>query len=103
MITPPAAANPAPASSKSSDASTPESKPEAPASYLEVASFKEATWADNAAEKLTQLGFRAISVYKSRLWMQSYRVQVGPYTDLKEMETDRLRLAAQGFKSHPVK
>jgi cell division septation protein DedD len=101
-ILPPAAANPAPASPKT-DVKTPESQPEATASFLEVASFKEATWADNAVEKLKQLGFHAVSVHKSHLWMQSYRVQVGPYTDAKEMEADRLRLVAQGFKSHPVK
>jgi predicted Ser/Thr protein kinase len=99
---PPAAADPAPASPKS-DVKTPSANPEAPPSFLEVASFKEATWADSAVEKLKQLGFRAVSVHKSRLWMQSFHVQLGPYTDAKEMEADRLRLVTQGFKSHPVK
>jgi cell division protein FtsN len=100
--TPPAAASLAAASPKS-EVKTPESKPEPAPSYLEVGSFKESTWADNAVEKLNQLGFHAVSVHKTRLWMQSYRVQVGPYTDAKEMEAAQQRLATQGFKSHPVK
>ena len=46
--------------------------------YLEVGSFKEPKWADDAVEKLNQMGFHAICVHKTMLWkLQSYRVQVG--------------------------
>jgi len=53
-------------------------------------------------EKLTQLGFHAVVVHKTLLWAQSFHVEVGPYTDPKEMETARQSLASRGFKSHTV-
>ena len=75
---------------------------EVPPSFFEVGTFKEATWADNAVQTLTQLGFHAVSVRKSRLWNQSYHVQVGPYTDPQALEAARLSLTRQGFKPHLV-
>jgi cell division septation protein DedD len=80
-----------------------EEKPAQTALYLEVGSFKDAKWADNAVEKLSGLGYHAISVHQSRLWMQSFRVQVGPFTDLGEVDTAQKSLASQGFKTHLVK
>jgi len=75
---------------------------EAPSSFFEVGTFKEATWADSAVQTLTQLGFHAVSVRKSRLWNQSYHVQVGPYTDSQDLEAARLILTQQGFKPHLI-
>jgi cell division septation protein DedD/predicted Ser/Thr protein kinase len=80
-----------------------EEKPAQTALYLEVGSFKDAKWADNAVEKLSGLGYHAISVHQSRLWMQSFHVQVGPFTDLGEVDTAQKSLASQGFKTHLVK
>ncbi len=74
-----------------------------PALYLEVGTFKEEAWANSAVEKLSKLGFHAVCIHKSRLWVESYHVQVGPYMDPKEMEAARQRLASQGFKIHTVK
>ncbi len=54
-------------------------EPNAPKLYIEVGSFKDQNWADNAVEKLTELGFHAMVMHKNVLWMQSYRVEVGPY------------------------
>jgi hypothetical protein len=54
-------------------------------------------------EKLTQLGFHAVSVRKNLLWVQSYQVRVGPYTDPQDVENARQALIAQGFKPHAVK
>jgi cell division protein FtsN len=72
--------------------------------YLEVGSFKESKWADDAVERLTQMGFHAICVHKTMLWkLQSYHVEVGPYSTSSEMQGAQDRLAAQGFKPHPVK
>lgn len=97
----PASSKPgAPARDAKADSAKPASEP---ALYLEVGRFKDEAWADSAVEKLTGLGFHAVCVHKSRLWMQSYHVQVGPYTDPKEMEAAQQRLAKQGFKAHPVK
>jgi serine/threonine protein kinase/class 3 adenylate cyclase len=81
-----------------------EVKPDSPEPvYLEVGTFKDAAWADNAVEKLVQLGFPAMSVHKGHLWVKSYHVQVGPYADAKKMEAAEKRLESQGFKPHVVK
>jgi cell division protein FtsN len=71
--------------------------------FLEVGSFKDQTWADQAVEKLTQLGFQSSSVHKAKLWMQSYQVRVGPFADQAALEEARKNLVLQGFKPHPVK
>ena len=78
---------------------TPKSE-EAKKLYFEVGSFKDETWADNAVEKLNQLGFHAIVIHKNLLWSQSYHVQVGPYTSQKDVAEARQSLALQGFKAH---
>jgi serine/threonine protein kinase/class 3 adenylate cyclase len=70
--------------------------------FIEVGSFKDPTWANHAVEKLTQLGFQAISVRKNVLWVRSYQVRVGPYMDLKAFEVARLNLVSQGFKPHAI-
>jgi hypothetical protein len=72
--------------------------------YLEVGSFKDSKWADDAVERLTQMGFHAICVHKTMLWkLQSYRVQVGPFATASETEQAQEQLTAQGFKPHSVK
>jgi cell division protein FtsN len=77
--------------------------PEPTESYLEVGSFKDASWADKAVDQLSHLGFHAVAIHKNLLWMQSYHVQVGPYTNAAEMEAAEKQLTAQNFKPHPVK
>ena len=74
----------------------------APKLYFEVGSFKDETWANNAVDKLTQLGFHAVLIHKNLLWTQSYHVEVGPYTTQKDIAEARQSLASQGFKAHPV-
>jgi serine/threonine protein kinase len=71
--------------------------------YLEVGSSKDSAWADSAVEKLSELGFHAVSQHKGHLWVQAYHVEVGPYADPKELEAAQQNLAVHGFKSHPVK
>jgi serine/threonine protein kinase/cell division protein FtsN len=78
-------------------------RPGLPLYFLEVGSFKDSTWADSAVEKLSQLGFHAVSVQKGHLWVQSYHVQVGPYTSPKDIDDAQQSLASHGFKSHLVK
>jgi serine/threonine protein kinase/class 3 adenylate cyclase len=96
--TAPAASALVPAAEKAGDASAVQA-----VHYFEVGSFKESAWADRAVEKLTQLGFHATSIRKNLLWVQSYQVRVGPYTDAKELEAARQNLMSQGFKPHAVK
>jgi len=74
----------------------------APQLYFEVGTFKDETWANNAVDKLTQLGFHAVVIHKNLLWSQSYHVQVGPYSTQRDIAEARQSLAAQGFKAHPV-
>jgi len=74
----------------------------APKLYFEVGTFKEETWANNAVDKLTQLGFHAVLIHKNLLWSQSYHVEVGPYTNQKDIAEARQSLTSQGFKAHPV-
>jgi serine/threonine protein kinase/class 3 adenylate cyclase len=71
-------------------------------SYLEVGTFKDETRANSAADKLQQLGFHTMLIHKNLLWMQSYRVQVGPYATQKDVAEAQQSLVAQGFKTHPV-
>jgi cell division protein FtsN len=70
--------------------------------YLEVAAFKDETWADQAVDKLTQLGFHAVLIHKNLWWAQSYHVEVGPYSNQKDINIARQSLASHGFKAHPV-
>ncbi len=71
--------------------------------YLEVGSFKDTKWADDAVERLSQQGFHAICVHKSLLWMQTYHVQVGPYVTSAQIDHAQEQLTEQGFKPHIVK
>jgi hypothetical protein len=80
-----------------------EPKPEQTVSFLEVGSFNDATWADRAVERLTQLGYHAVSMHRTHLWMQSFHVQVGPYADAKDLAAAKQSLTSQGFKPHLVK
>jgi serine/threonine protein kinase/class 3 adenylate cyclase len=73
-----------------------------PKFYFEVGTFKDETWASNAVDKLTQLGFHAVLIHKNLLWSQSYHVQVGPYTNQRDIAEVRQSLASQGFKVRPV-
>jgi cell division protein FtsN len=70
--------------------------------FVEVGTFKEETWASGAVDQLTQLGFHAVMVHKTVLWVQSYHVQVGPYANPQELAEAQKSLAAHGFKAHPV-
>jgi predicted Ser/Thr protein kinase/cell division protein FtsN len=89
---------PAPAARPESDA-----KPDSSETYLEVGSFNDAGWADQAVAQLSQLGLKAVSVHKTHLWMQSYHVEVGPFQNLADLEAAETKLSDKGFKSHAVK
>jgi cell division protein FtsN len=101
----PDALQPAPAPTDSGSAAASAVKPDSTVeTYLEVGSFKDAKWADDAVQRLSQMGFHAICVHKTMLWkLQSYHVQVGPYTTSSEADDAEQKLTAQGFKPHVVK
>ena len=70
--------------------------------FFEVGTFKDESWANSAVEKLSQLGYHAVLVRKNLLWLQSYHVEVGPYTNPQDIAAARESLISQGFKAHPV-
>jgi cell division septation protein DedD len=90
------------ASEKKTEPKT-EPKTEQTVFFLEVGSFNDAAWADHAVERLTQLGYHAVSMHRTHLWMQSFHVQVGPYANAKDLEATKQSLTSQGFKPHLVK
>ena len=49
-------------------------------------------------EKLTQLGFHATVIRRGRLWMNSYQVLVGPYSNEAEAELAHANLVSRGFQ-----
>ncbi|HEY4739623.1 MAG TPA: protein kinase [Candidatus Acidoferrales bacterium] len=77
-----------------------DSKPELNDVYIDVASFKDASRADQVVEQLTKQGFHAVSIHKGKLWMRSYHVQVGPYTNQADLDAARRTLSTQDFKSN---
>ena len=70
--------------------------------YLEVGTFKDEFLANTVADKLNQLGFHTVMIHKNVLWMQSYRVQVGPYPSQKEIAEAQQGLASHDFKTRLV-
>jgi len=100
----PAALQPAASPTDSGSAASADKPDSSVETYLEVGSFKDAKWADDAVQRLSQMGFHAICIHKTMLWkLQSYHVQVGPYTTSSEAHDAEQKLTAQGFKSHVVK
>jgi cell division protein FtsN len=65
--------------------------------YLEIGKFKEKPLADQADERLSKLGFPATIIQKSRLFMKSYQVLVGPYSSDPEAEAAHKDLLSRGF------
>jgi cell division protein FtsN len=70
--------------------------------YLEVGKFKEKSWADRTTDRLGQLGFHATVTQRGHLWMSSYYVLVGPYTNDREFEAAHKGLASWGYKSRSL-
>jgi PilZ domain len=65
--------------------------------YLEIGRFKEKLLADEKTEQLTDLGFPAMIVPRSRLFGKTYQVLAGPYNEDHEAETAHKSLASHGF------
>jgi len=65
--------------------------------YLEVGKVKEKLLADKTSAKLSQLGFPATVIQRSRLWGKSYQVLAGPYAGDREAEAAHKDLTSLGF------
>lgn len=102
-VNPTASPEPKPTLTDTNQANAEQTKPDSTLYYLEVGSFKDVTWADKAVDQLSRLGFHAVAIHKTHLWIQSYHVQVGPFTNPTDVEAAQRSLTLQGFKPHPAK
>jgi serine/threonine protein kinase len=100
---PAATAGEQPKPSASDDPVKQNAKPALSEPYLEVATYKDQLVADQAVADLTKQGLHAFSVEKSHLWMDSFHVEVGPFTNSVDEAAAQKELSAKGYKSHPVK
>jgi PilZ domain len=65
--------------------------------YFDVGNFSDVVWAERARDELERVGFHSLVIHKTRLWLSSYHVVVGPYSDA-EWATAQEDLKARGFK-----
>jgi cell division protein FtsN len=66
--------------------------------YLEIGKFHEVTWANEATNKVQQLGFPATVVHKGHFWINSYQVLVGPYSNDNDVKSAHAYLESHGFR-----
>jgi cell division protein FtsN len=78
------------------DSTAEDTKPQL-TTYLEIGKFHEVTWANEATNKVQQLGFPATIVHKGHLWINSYQVLVGPYSNDSDVKWAHAYLQAHGF------
>jgi len=71
--------------------------------YLDVTSYKDQLVADETVANISKMGMHAFSVQKSHLWMETFHVEVGPFTSSTDMAEAQKQLSAKGFKPHPSK
>jgi cell division septation protein DedD len=71
--------------------------------YYDVGNFKDLARADKATDDLGKLGFRAIVVHKMLLWMGSFHVVVGPFSNDQDSEAARSKLENLGFSPRIAK
>jgi hypothetical protein len=72
-----------------------------PQMFFEVGKFKDSSGARKAKDDLNQLGFHSSVMQKNRLWMNSYLVLVGPYSDDQTALAANKKLVAQDFDPRP--
>lgn len=70
--------------------------------YFEAGTFKDESGARNTTDDLARIGIHAIVIPKHHLWMNSYQVIAGPYSDTEEMQVAGTNLRSHGFKTHSL-
>ncbi len=66
--------------------------------YLQLGAFGQQTNAENFAHRLEALLHKPVNIWRSsRTWNSIYRVKVGPFKSLQEVEKTNLVLAAAGL------
>jgi hypothetical protein len=72
-----------------------------PQMFFDLGKFKQQSAAEAVSEHVAQLGVRSSVVPRGHLWMNSYQVLVGPYTDAAEEKKINSDLLAHGYKPRP--
>jgi hypothetical protein len=65
--------------------------------YFDVGKFRDGLRANHVMDELRQLGIRAMIVHTHTLWMNSFHILAGPYSNEGEMEPARHSLESHGF------
>jgi hypothetical protein len=68
------------------------------AMFLEIGKFHDLARSDRATGQLKHLGYPAIVIHKSHLWMNSYQVLAGPFTSDGEVKSAHKDLTSRGFR-----
>jgi hypothetical protein len=72
-----------------------------PSMYFDLGRFKDQLWAQNIRDQVAKLGLHSSVVQRGHLWMNSYQVLVGPYSNEEEAKRIHKDLVAQGYKARP--
>lgn len=72
-----------------------------PQMYFELGKFKDETQAQDLGDRVRHLGLRPSVVQKGHLWMNSFYVLVGPYTDQDEASKTHKDLLSHGYQPRP--
>ena len=63
--------------------------------YFDLGKFKDELFAQNIRDKVAKLGLRTNVIPKGHLWMNSFQVLVGPYTEEDEAKKAHRELLSQ--------
>lgn len=69
--------------------------------FFDLGKFKQQSVAEELSEQVAHLGLRSSVVPRGHLWMSSYQVLVGPYTDTAEEKKISADLTSHGYKPRP--
>ena len=72
-----------------------------PQMYFELGKFKDELQARDLGDRISELGLRPSVVQKGHLWMNSFYVLVGPYTNENEATKTHKDLLSHGYKPRP--
>lgn len=72
-----------------------------PQMYFELGKFKDEMSAHTLSDRVAQLGLRSRVIQKGHLWMNSFYVLVGPYSNQEEATRTEKDLVSHGYKPQP--
>lgn len=72
-----------------------------PEMFFDLGKFKEQESAKQQGEKLKQQGFPTNVVSRGHLWMNSYHLLVGPFSDEQQKQKVQSDLTSYGYKPRP--